>query len=194
MRRARAAVVWVVTAELAVLVVTGVVLFLVYRPSESWIPGQPAPDIGWVAREGRSAHRWATYLLLPTLIAAGLLHLIGRPGTRRLGGAAASLVLLLVAAAAWVSGRLIDYQAIALWATGLGGFRGGYLVVFNDEVRFVLTDQEYPRAEFARLVVAHSLGIGVAVTLGLAALWGGRARTEPGAGPAPPASPIARPG
>ncbi len=186
--------VWVVTAELAVLLITGVLLFLVYRPSRSWIPGQPVPDIGWVARDGRIVHRWATFLLLPTLMAAGLLHLMGRPGARRWGGAAASLVLLVAAAAAMVSGRLIDYQAIAFWATSLGGFRGGYLVVFNDEVRFVLTDQEYPRAEFARLVVAHSLGIGVAVTLGLAALWGDRARTEPAGGPAPPASPVARPG
>ncbi len=178
--------VWVVTAEFAVLFATGVVLFLVYRPSGSWIPGQPAPDIGWAARDGRTAHRWATFLLLPTLMAAGLLHLIGRPGARRLGGAAASLVLLLTGAAAWVSGRLLDYQAIASWATSLGGFRGGYLVVFNDKVRFVLTDREYPRAEFVCLLLAHTLGIVVAVALGLAGLWSNGAGRSDGPGPTPP--------
>lgn len=174
LRQAQTVLLWVVNVEVAVLALTGLVLFLAYRPSRPFIPGGLVPDIGWLARYGRSAHRAAAFLLLPTLVVTGLLHLVGGRGGPRRGGVSGALVLLLAGASAWVSGRLLDYSAIATYAVAnLGRFRG-YRVVFDENVRFVLTDHEYRRGDFIGLLLAHTLGIGAGVALGLAALWGGR--------------------
>lgn len=141
---------------LVVLVVSGIALSTSYRPSaaEAWDLEQVAVTDGRGAV--RTAHRTASTLLFPVAVAAAL-GVIGWSVVARrhtwVGGAALVVGVPLAA----MSGLMLAWDQVALWAVTVGSnVEGIWGVAFDDGVRFVIVDgTEVSQTAYRNVVGAH---------------------------------------
>jgi quinol-cytochrome oxidoreductase complex cytochrome b subunit len=169
--RARRILLTALSAEVAVLVVTGIALFFVYRPSvgQSW-PGlfdrhaNPSRTI-WSAAGVRLLHQLASGLAVPTAIATGVVVAVrGRKHVRRWPGATVGSGLALTTLAASFTGFLLPWDQLALWAVTINSDFNGYRPLFGPQVRFVLLGgTEVSPATVTRWLLIHMLMLGPAV-------------------------------
>jgi quinol-cytochrome oxidoreductase complex cytochrome b subunit len=147
---------------LVVIVVSGILLSRSYRPSgvEAWDIEQLAVSDGESAV--RTAHRAASTLLFPVAVATAVGAVGWSVVARRHAWVGAAALLVGVAAAA-ISGFMLAWDQIALWAVSVGtDVRGIWWVAFDDEVRFVIVDgSEVSQAAYRNVVGAHLLLTGV---------------------------------
>ncbi len=161
--RVRAILLAGLSVEIGVLVVTGIVLYFVYVPTD----GQAWGDVFPTGRSGgirladgiRLIHRLAAVLAFPTALAASiLLALRGRPGVRRWTGAVLGVGIVLTTVAVSITGYLLPWDQLALWAVEVGTNIKGYRWLSNDTVRFVLLDgSEVSRGTVFWWLVVHAL-------------------------------------
>ena len=106
--RARSVVMAVLSMEVGLLAVTGVILYFVYRPSpsEAWqMTGVDRP-MG-LPEWTRLLHRWTAILTVPTALVAGLLSLSQLVTRERWQEPAAAAGLLVTSLAALATGFLL---------------------------------------------------------------------------------------
>lgn len=193
MARARSIVLWALTVEVVTLAATGVALYFLYRPEPAAAWADTYGLGSSLGREVRIAHlltdvhAWAAWLALPTaVVAAVLLAVPARVSERVAPGLAIGAGLVAGVAAAFVSGLLLPWDQLALWAVTVGTNLSGYTWLRDDTVRFVLIDgTEIAPATILKVLALH-VGVGLAVG-GLTALGWRRARR--GAPDAPVAVP-----
>lgn len=194
MARARTIVLWALTAEVVVLSVTGVALYFLYRPeaaaawTDTYGVGSALGREVRVAHLAQDLHRVAAWLALPTsIVAAVLLALRTRPTERVAPGLATGVGLVLVVVAATLTGYLLPWDQLALFAVTVGTNITGYTWLRDDTVRFVLMDgtEILPRTLLKWFVLHVVLGVAV---VGLTALGWRRARRTPPIEPAAPAA------
>lgn len=156
--QARTIVLWALTAAVVVLAATGVALYFAYRPDSaaSWpdVSGPLWNDItfGSVVRD---VHGWAAWLALPTAVVAGVpLARRARPTERVAPGLATGVGLVLVVVAASVTGYLLPWDQLALFAVTVGTNISGYTWLRDGSVRFVLIGRHRDRPGDAVQVAA----------------------------------------
>lgn len=188
MAQARTIVLWALTAAVVVLAATGVALYFAYRPDSaaSWpdVSGPLSNDItfGSVVRD---VHGWAAWLALPTAVVAGVpLARRARPTERVAPGLATGVGLVLVVVAASVTGYLLPWDQLALFAVAVGTNISGYLWLRDGSVRFALMDgTEIAPATLFKWLLLHAVVLGGALAAFLVMAW---RRARAGAGDAPP--------
>lgn len=161
--RARSVVLAVLSVEVALLAVTGVILYFVYRPraSEALIQvtggDRPMAFPDWT----RLLHRWVAILTVPTALVASLLISLRLAIRRRWQGPVAAAGLLVASLAALVTGFRLPWRQLALWAVTGGDIHVGYGSLLDGDVRFVLTDrgEEAPSTVITWLVVHAVFGV-----------------------------------
>lgn len=156
---------------LLVLIVSGVVLSTSYRPSaaEAWDIEQIAVADGGSAV--RTAHRTASALLFPVAVASAV-GAVGWSVVARRQTWVGALALVVAVAGAGMSGFMLAWDQIALWAVTVGtNVDGIWRVAFDDAVRFVIVDgTEVSQTTYRNAVGAHLLLTAVvAATVGLMA-------------------------
>lgn len=167
---------WVLTVEVGILIVTGVALFFVYRPEAAggWnrIYGGGL-GIGWFPALVRALHRWMSALAIPTGIAAGVLLAIQAWGTVcRLGTMVLGAALTVAVVAASFTGFLLPWDQLAIWAVTVGTNMSGYRPLFGDQVRFVLVGgSEVSRGTVVAWLLVHMLVLAPAVAALVAIAW-----------------------
>jgi quinol-cytochrome oxidoreductase complex cytochrome b subunit len=172
----RTIVLWVLTVEVGILIVTGVALFFVYRPEAAggWNPVYGgASGIQWFPELVRYLHRWTSALALPTGFAAGVLLVIQAWATvRRLGAIVLGAALTVAIVAASVTGFLLPWDQLALWAVTVGTNMRGYRPLFGSQVRFVFVGGgEVGSGTVVRWLLVHMLVLGPAVAALVAIAW-----------------------
>jgi quinol-cytochrome oxidoreductase complex cytochrome b subunit len=169
--RARDILLTALSAEVAVLVVTGIALFFVYRPSvgQSW-PGlfdrhANASGMIWSVAGVRLLHQLASGLAVLTAIATGAVVAVrGRKNVRRWPGATIGAGLALTTLAALFTGFLLPWDQLALWAVTIDSDFNGYRPLFGSQVRFVLIGgTEVRPATVTHWLLIHMLMLGPAV-------------------------------
>ncbi len=179
--RARSVLLTTLGVEIAVLVVTGIALFFVYRPttSQAWsdlLPG--SENVGLFSAHGlRIVHRLASWLAFPTAVAAGVvLALGGRAGVRRWTGAAVGAGIVATTLLATFTGFLLPWDQLALEAVTVGSDIRGYTKLFGSDVAFVLIGgTEVATRTVMGWLLVHTLVLGP-VLVGLVALGWRQAR------------------
>lgn len=167
--------------ELIALMATGIWLFFLYRPTQA----QAWDDIatlhsdvtfGVVVRE---IHRVASFLALCTAAVVGVLVVVdGALRRRPARSVAIAGALVFVVAAASVSGYLLPWDQLALWAVTVGTNMNGYRPLFGDQVRFVLLGgQEIGTSTLLRWLVIHGALLGP-TAVALAAVARGRKSSD----------------
>ena len=141
--RARSILLLVLSVEVAVLVVTGIVLFFVYRPTpaQAWnAVFTESYDWGERFAHGlRLVHRLVSGLAIVTAIATGLVvGLHGRAAVRRWPGAVVGAGIAVTTFAASFTGFLLPWDQLALRAVTVGTNITGFGELFGDKVKFVL--------------------------------------------------------
>jgi quinol-cytochrome oxidoreductase complex cytochrome b subunit len=138
--RARTWLLRALTAELALLVVTGVYLHSRYLPTHQyqWDTRGPDAHAQFVDRM-RDVHRLSSWLLLLTAVVT-LVVFLWPPASRRRDPATGA-VLVVLALAGTATGYALPWDALALWAVTVGTDYRGYTWLFDDDsVRWVLVD------------------------------------------------------
>ncbi len=175
MTRARTIALGVLSAELVVLAVTGVILYFAYVPTATQAFGAGFPDAegGELAEALRLVHRWASWLAVPTsIVAASLLAVRSRPSERVVSGLALGAGLVLAVLAASFTGYLLPWDQLALFAVTVGGNFSGYTWLGNDDVRFVLMNgTEIAPRTVLKWLVLHAVVLGGATAALLAVAW-----------------------
>lgn len=176
--RARPVVLAVLSMEVGLLAVTGVVLYFIYRPSpsEAWIQMTGVDRRMGLPEWTRLLHRWIAILTLPTALVACMVSSL-RPLIRgRRQGPAAAAGVLVASLGAMATGVLLPWDQLALWAVTRGEIYVGYRPLLDGDVRFVLSDrgEEAPSTVITWLVI-HAL-VGVAASALVAVAW----RLSPG--------------
>ena len=180
---ARSILLTMLSVEVAVLVVTGVALFFLYRPSagQAWndVVTTSEPWDVRLAHGLRLVHRSASWLTVPTAIVVAVVVAVGGWETvRRWRGAALSAGLAVTALAASWTGFLLPWDQLALWAVKVGTNLRGYRPLFGPEVKFVLLGGvELSPDTVTRWLLVHALVLGPAL-VGLLLLAWRRHRTE----------------
>jgi quinol-cytochrome oxidoreductase complex cytochrome b subunit len=127
--------------EMAVLLVTGIALFFVYRPSvaQAWpdLANEAYLDVQ-VSLALRLVHQLASSLALLTAVAAGIALALRPAGGRRWAGPALGAGMAVVTLLASFTGYLLPWDQLALWAVRVGTRIQGYTPLFGSDVRFVL--------------------------------------------------------
>ncbi|MEA2826266.1 MAG: menaquinol-cytochrome c reductase cytochrome b subunit [Actinomycetota bacterium] len=173
------------SVEVAVLVITGIALYFVYVPtgSQAWSDVFPAGRGAGVrlADAIRLLHRLAAVLAVSTALATCIvLALRGRPDVRRWTGSVLGVGIVLTTVAVSVTGYLLPWDQLALWAVTVGTDIKGYRWLANDSVRFVLMGGvEVDKATVLRWLEIHVLVL-TPVLIGLVALAWRRLRATPG--------------
>jgi quinol-cytochrome oxidoreductase complex cytochrome b subunit len=170
--RVQSVVLAVLSVEVALLAVTGVILYFVYRPraSEALIQvtggDRPMGFPDWT----RLLHRWIAILTVPTALVAGLLFSVRLAMRGRWQGPAAAAGLLVASLAALITGFRLPWKQLALWAVTGGEIHIGYGSLLDGDVRFVLTDrgEEAPSTLITWLVVHALLGAFVGALVAVA--------------------------
>ena len=174
--RARSIVLTVLTVEVAILVVTGVALYFLYVPTafQSWGEVTKVDDGGVrLAYVLRILHRLASYVAVPTAVAAGVLVAL-RPGfrARRWTGVSLAVGLAVTALAASFTGFLLPWDQLALWAVTVGSNVRGYNVLFDSSVRFVLIGGfELEPGTVIRWLLVHALVLGPLLVVLVVLAW-----------------------
>jgi quinol-cytochrome oxidoreductase complex cytochrome b subunit len=158
-RRALVALIVVAIGLLVVVSVTGVWLWQNYRPvpfaGPDATPAQNAVD------RYRSLHDLASFALIAVVAAIALLTVV-IPAVRRWWPAVTAAVALV--AVAFVTGPLLAWDLLSVWAVTTGLDKMGYSKMFSDDVRSVLVDgREISPGTFMVYVFAHVLPAVVAL-------------------------------
>jgi quinol-cytochrome oxidoreductase complex cytochrome b subunit len=161
-----------------VLLASGLYLTFRYRPSSTVAPR------GVLLDTTVRVHQVAAYLLLIDALALAVVVVLGtrghRPLRRRIAAAVAAVAVSLTTVAAIVSGRLLPWDQLALWAVTTGNrvrsIRG--VLDFPVVVRFVVIGtSEVDLSTYARTAWVHILVIPlVLVSVAALALVAARAR------------------
>lgn len=162
--------------EVAILAATGIALFFVYRPTappelrELGLAGGRAanrlPDsVRWV-------HRLTSRMAIPTALVAASLVALSAASTRdRWRRGAGGVAMGLAALAASVTGFLLPWDQLALWAVAVGEDLRGFRPLFNDQVRFVLREGvEISTSTLLDWLFVH-IGLGTALAVLVALAW-----------------------
>lgn len=180
--RVRAAVLGILTLDVLVLLVTGVVLFFEYHPSlsgvwDDYFDINPSRSYE-LARATTGVHRVAAFVAVPLVIAAAVLIVAERwPRNRgRSRRAAVAIGLGLVATVLFGSftGPLLAWDQLGLWAVTVGADWSGYsrLVLDADEVRFAIVDgAQITLGTLVRWLVVHTVVVGALLAVLLVAAW-----------------------
>ena len=172
--RARSIVLTVLTVVVAVLVATGIALYFLYQPPA--IEGSPGPATGEdlsvrLAHGLQGLHLVAAWLAVPTaLAAAAVLALRAGAAARRWTGPALGAGLVVTTVGAFLTGRLLPWDLLALRTPTLDSPMRGYTLLFDPSVRFVIGHGvESSRATVQVWLAIHALVLGAAA-IGLVAL------------------------
>ena len=167
--RARSILLGILSVAVAVLVVTGIALFFLYRPTtrQAW-PGLLTESYEWDVRVSsglRLIHRLAAWLAVPTAIATGVVVAMGRsPTASRWTGSALGAGIPITTLAASFTGFLLPWDQLALSAVTVGSHVRGYRVLFDPVVRFVLIGGvEVSPQTLNRWLLLHMLFLGPAL-------------------------------
>lgn len=156
---------WLLTIELAVLAVTGVILYFVYRPSsgQAWVLVDGSSDAVFSDRL-RIVHRLVSVAVLPTGLAAAVLLTTGERPRPWVGfGVVKAAAIPFAAVAAGVTGYLLAWDQVALWAVTVGTNLDGFEILTDDDARFVLIDGvEVGVDTILRWLMVH-VGLGLAL-------------------------------
>lgn len=182
--QARSVLLTLFSIEVAVLVVTGIGLFFLYRPSvaQAWSDVSGVSD-SWDMRMAapiRFVHRLASGLAVPTSVALGIVVALRWAGNRRWTGPALGAGLAVTALLASFTGYLLPWDQLALWAVRVGTDMSGYLPLFDSAtVRFVLLGgTEVSRVTVVRWLTVHAVVLGPTLIVLLTLAWR-RHRLEP---------------
>jgi quinol-cytochrome oxidoreductase complex cytochrome b subunit len=132
------------TVEVAVLVVTGVLLFFVYRPETVPFTSAYATHRSLTFSQVLvRVHRWTAWAAVLTSIVTAVVLVAEaavrwRGPLRRRNGVVTGPVILVTVIASFVTGLLLPWNQLALWAVTVGSNMRGYRPLFGDQVRFVL--------------------------------------------------------
>jgi quinol-cytochrome oxidoreductase complex cytochrome b subunit len=164
--RARSILLGILSVAVAVLVVTGIALFFLYRPTtrQAWLTESYEWDVR-LSSGLRLIHRLAAWLAVPTAIATGVVVAMGRsPSASRWTGPALGAGIPLTAIAASFTGFLLPWDQLALWAVTVGSNVRGYRVLFDPVVRFVLIGGvEVSPQTLIRWFLLHMVFLGLAL-------------------------------
>jgi len=185
--RARSVLLAVLSVEIAVLIVTGIALLFVYRPTagQAW-PGLVAENHDWNVRlaDGlRLVHRLASWLAVPTAIVAGVVIAVCRgKNIRRWPGVTLGTGIAVTTLLATFTGFLLPWDQLALYAVKVGSNLQGYRPLFDSGVRFVLVrgNEVSPDTVLGWLFI-HALVLGPSL-VGLVAFGWRRYRIDSSAG------------
>lgn len=175
--RARSILLGILSAAVGALVVTGIALFFLYRPTalQAW-PDLFTESYGWDLRVSyglRLLHRLAAWLAVPAAVATGVVMAIGRSPTasrwpRPLLGAGIPITTL----GALFTGFLLPWDQLALSTVKVGSTVRGYTVLFDPAVLFVLIGGvEISPGTLIRWLVVHVLVLGPALVALLVLGW-----------------------
>jgi quinol-cytochrome oxidoreductase complex cytochrome b subunit len=158
-RRALVALIAAAMGLLIVLSITGVWLWLNYKPvpftGPDATPAQNAVD------RYRNLHQLASFALIAVVAAIALLTVL-IPAVRRWWPAVTAAIALV--AVAFVTGPLLAWDLLSVWAVTTGLDKMGYSKMFSDEVRSVLVDgREISPGTFRVYLFAHVLPAVVAL-------------------------------
>ncbi len=166
---ARSILLGILCVAAGVLVVTGIALFFLYRPTtqQAW-PGVFTESHDWDVRLSsglRLIHRFAAWLAVPTAIATGVVVAVGRsPTASRWTGPALGIAFPITAFAASFTGFLLPWDQLALSAVTVGSNVQGYRILFDPVVRFVLIGGvEVSPQTVIRWLLLHVLLLGPAL-------------------------------
>lgn len=164
-------------AEMAVLALTGIALYFIYRPAGTAAWNESRVDHGSRAISGlmRSAHWYTAHLALATALVASVVTAMGGVG-RRWTARVLGVVLVLAAGAAWYTGFLLPWNQLALWATTGGNNISGYAAIFQSKTRFVLIGgHEVLPSAVIRWLLFHAVVGGPVMAVLIAFAWKRRA-------------------
>jgi quinol-cytochrome oxidoreductase complex cytochrome b subunit len=159
---------WVIAgmgAALLVLVVTGLYLIWNYVPAPTLIfrNVHGSGHVSSLPRDVQSVHRWASRVFVALGLGAAVLAgiLAGQRRRWRPGLAGAGLVVAALAAA--VTGRLLPWDQLALWAVTVGkNFKGVTSMLPGDEIRYVIVGgREMSVESYQRYFFSHTLVVPV---------------------------------
>jgi quinol-cytochrome oxidoreductase complex cytochrome b subunit len=164
LQHAQRALLAVLGVLLLALIASGLWLVFRYRPSGSFRGAHPESTF-------RSVHRFSSgVFLLTALVTFGVSIAVAVEGRLRRGLPAwvPALLLLVGAVPAGISGYLLTWDQLALWAVTVGtDMRGyGYLFDGHTPVRFVLLGgSEVGIETMRRWFVAHTIGFPVGLVV-----------------------------
>lgn len=163
--RARWILLTVLSAEVGVLVITGMALFFVYRPTASaaWsdlIDDRYTAEVQ-LAQAVRFVHWLASQLAMWTAIVVGILLALRPSRIRRWARPIIGAGIAVTTWAASFTGYLLPWDQLALWAVKVRSSMAGYRALFGSEVRFVLIGGvEVSPATIVRWLLVHSVVLG----------------------------------
>ena len=168
-----------------ILTVSGVWLWFRYVPTagDAWLSSHvPSGSEGWI----RTTHRVtgaATVLLAATMLVLVVVLRI-RTGAR---GVVAGVGVLVAAFAASLTGYLLPWNQLALWAVTVGDELRGTQATFRGEVKYVLIgSREVSPATYRFWAITH-VALGVLVVAAAFLVWlRGRDRAVNRLSPPPP--------
>lgn len=168
-------VLWLLTIEVAVLAITGAILYVAYVPTaaQAFGPGFPEAEGAELAEFLRIVHRWAAWLAVATaLTGAALLAVRSHPVERAAQGRALGVALVLAVATATYTGFLLPWDQIALSVVTVGGNLSGYTWLRNEEILFVVVDgREVAASTLLKWLVVHVVVLGGAAVALLVLAW-----------------------
>ncbi|HEX5587957.1 MAG TPA: cytochrome b N-terminal domain-containing protein [Acidimicrobiia bacterium] len=158
------------SATFVVLVATGIYQAFRYFPGKASVAS--------------TLHRWSAYLLLALLVATAFVHATRALGAR--GRTMANLALAVVSVAAIagvVTGPMLQWDQLALWAVTVGREHLDG-VFWSDSVKYILRgSHEVGLSEFRRNVWLHVLVFPLVTVGGIGVLWYACTRSAPAAQP-----------
>ncbi|HEV2810543.1 MAG TPA: cytochrome b N-terminal domain-containing protein [Acidimicrobiales bacterium] len=179
--RASSILLGVLSVEIAVLVVTGIALWFLYRPTahQAWTDVLTESydwDVG-IGLGLRLVHRLASGFAVFTALAVGIvLALRRREQARRWGATALGAGIAVTTLAASFTGFLLPWDQLALWSVTVGSNIRGYSILFGPTVRFAIVGGVEVSPETLILwLLVHSLLLGPAL-VGLVVFAWRRAR------------------
>jgi quinol-cytochrome oxidoreductase complex cytochrome b subunit len=175
--RARSILLGALSVDVGVLIITGIALFFLYRPTtrQAW-PDLITESYDWDVRVSsalRLIHRLAAWLAVPTAVATGVALGIRRhANASRWAAPALGTALPITTFAGSFTGLLLPWDQLALWAVTVGSNVRGYRVLFDPVVRLVLIGGvEVSRHTVIRWLLIHMLLLGPALVVLVVLGW-----------------------
>jgi quinol-cytochrome oxidoreductase complex cytochrome b subunit len=148
-----------------IAVALAAVLLVVLGASGAWLWWDYRPDQDqWI----RDVHQVAALALLIVAVALLVLAILRRRQLR-VPGVLAAVGGFVTVGAAYLTGRLLPWDQLALWAVTVGNDVGG--VVMHDEVKFIVIDgREVSPSTYQAWAYAH-LVLSALVVVALVLVW-----------------------